>query len=47
MTSFDVGIIISAGYIIHAIHTNGYIGAYFRRSAYIFDLFLVCEKYVG
>jgi len=32
MTSFTVGIIVGAGYIIHAIQTDGYVGAYFRRA---------------
>jgi hypothetical protein len=31
MTSFDVGIIVGVGYIIHAIQTDGYVGAYFRQ----------------
>jgi len=34
MTSFDVGIIVGMGYIIHAIQTDGYVGAYFRRAVF-------------
>jgi hypothetical protein len=31
MTSFDVGIIVGMGYIIHAIQTKGHVKPYFRQ----------------
>jgi hypothetical protein len=34
MTSFTVGVIVGAAYIILAIQTDGYVGAYFRRPVF-------------